>query len=161
MGLHQKKYLQEKYDLDNKTYWSLTWRYHKTRSRVREKNKPSYYGVPTGITLEEICFLWNRDKAYLLDKPTIDRIIPKKGYVFDNCRFIEAFDNYSRADRTNSIKRLSKPVQKFSISGELLSTFQSAHEAARQTGCKRVKISEVCGGVRKKTGGYIWKFKEG
>jgi len=37
--------------------------------------------------------LWFRDRAYLLKKPSIDRIEEKKGYIKSNCRFIEFLDN--------------------------------------------------------------------
>ena len=52
-----------------------------------------------------------------------------------------------------------KPVAKISItSGEVLMTYPSASEAARQCGLRESKISLVCNCKRHTTGGYKWKY---
>lgn len=54
---------------------------------------------------------------------------------------------------------LSKPVDMFSKSGELLRTFPSFKEAERQTGISRRNIHSCCIGGRCKTaGGFVWKY---
>ncbi len=64
------------------------------KNRCGNKNQPYYKkGIKNFLNKEDIKFLWFRDKAYLLDKPSIDRINPDGHYIFENCRFIEFRDN--------------------------------------------------------------------
>lgn len=51
------------------------------------------------LTIAQIKELWFRDNAGELKKPSIDRIDPTKGYVKENCRFIELSENQSRANK--------------------------------------------------------------
>lgn len=46
---------------------------------------------------EEIKYLWNRDKAWLLRIPSIDRIDNNKNYYVGNCHFIEKGANSWKA----------------------------------------------------------------
>ena len=55
-----------------------------------EKNIKNY------LTKENLEYLWFRDKAYLMDKPSIDRIDGRKDYTLKNCRYIEYIDNLKR-----------------------------------------------------------------
>lgn len=55
-------------------------------------------------------------------------------------------------------KKKSKKVEQYTINNEYIQTFDSLTEARLKTGAK--KISEVCSGKRKSSGGYIWKYKE-
>lgn len=52
-----------------------------------------------------------------------------------------------------------KPVEMYSISGELLRTFSSATEASRQLKIGQAQISSCCRGKRKTAGGYRWGFQ--
>lgn len=47
--------------------------------------------------------LWFRDNAFNLKSPSIDRIDPSKGYVENNCRFIERSEN-------SRLGKLGKPT---------------------------------------------------
>ncbi len=51
-----------------------------------------------------------------------------------------------------------KPVTQIAISGEMIRTFPSIHEAARQVGCMAAHITSVCQGKRKSIGGYRWSY---
>ena len=54
----------------------------------------SYFGkVKFLMTLEDFKTLWFKDKAYLMMRPSIDRIDSKGDYILDNCRFIELTEN--------------------------------------------------------------------
>lgn len=48
-----------------------------------------FKGIKRIITAKEIKELWFRDKAYLMKKPSLDRINANDHYRFNNCRFIE------------------------------------------------------------------------
>ena len=83
----------------NKLPWYVA--YECARSRCRYKKHPSYkYYGKKGIRLlmKPIDFkkLWDRDKAELLEKPTIDRIDTHGNYTLENCQFIEKADNASK-----------------------------------------------------------------
>lgn len=53
-------------------------------------------GIECLLTLEEIKFLWFRDHAYNLERPSLDRIDSDGNYTVDNCRFIELTENVRR-----------------------------------------------------------------
>ena len=65
-----------------------------------------YYGgrgIQCLITWRDIRDLWKRDDADHMKKPTIDRIDNDSSYIFDNCRYIEAFENTRRGNSVTSI----------------------------------------------------------
>lgn len=66
-----------------------------------------------------------------------------------------------RASKTlTNRKDLSKTVQQFTKSGELVNEWASTHEAERLGGFKHGDISKCCNGKLKTHGGYIWRYKE-
>lgn len=69
-------------------------------------------GIKCLITIEEIKSIWFRDKAYLLKKASIDRINPDGDYIYSNCRFIENFENNSRAHKGKTHLVLNFPKMK-------------------------------------------------
>ena len=70
-------------------------------------NRPSdkkykWYGgkrIKNFLTLEDIKYLWNRDKAYLLKQPSIDRKNNSENYTLENCQFIEMAVNRIKRDK--------------------------------------------------------------
>ena len=50
-------------------------------------------GVKNLLTVKDLKFLWKRDHADKLKRPSIDRIDPMKGYTIENCRYIEFKQN--------------------------------------------------------------------
>ena len=53
-----------------------------------------------------------------------------------------------------------KAVLQFDKDGNFIKEYQSQGDAARENGLKQNKISEVCSGNRKSTGGFVWKYKD-
>ena len=73
-----------------KTYCSV-W------SRIHNKNS-SYFKreLCFKMSLSDFKELWFRDKAFLMKRPSIDRINGYLGYIKNNCRYIELKDNLLR-----------------------------------------------------------------
>ena len=68
------------------------------RQRCGDPNdrKYKYYGgrgVKIKLTKGELIAIWERDKGWELEKPSIDRIDSAKDYEFSNCQFIEMAEN--------------------------------------------------------------------
>lgn len=69
----------------------------KQRCRAPEGSKwwPFYgaKGLEHTLTVAQAEILWNRDNAAVMQKPSLDRIDPSKGYTLENCRFREWMEN--------------------------------------------------------------------
>lgn len=46
-------------------------------------------GVTCTLTCDDAEYLWKRDRAADMIRPSLDRIDPTKGYSVENCRFLE------------------------------------------------------------------------
>lgn len=53
-------------------------------------------GIGCYLTLDQVKTIWFQDKAYLLSRPSIDRIDTKRDYTFGNVQFIELSDNLNK-----------------------------------------------------------------
>ncbi len=68
--------------------------------------------------------------------------------------------NLSLEQREKISKRVSKKVEQFDKQGNYIKTWDSITEASQGNNSMRKKISFVCKGTRKTTGGFIWKYEE-
>ena len=71
------------------------------KRRCDDVNHQSYKycggrGIKFRLTIEDVIFIWKRDNAHLMDRPSIDRIDADKDYVLDNVRFLEFLENSMR-----------------------------------------------------------------
>ncbi len=57
-------------------------------------------GIKHEMTIPELKSIWFRDKAYQMDRPTIDRIDPRSHYTKDNVQFLEFKDNVSKSNKS-------------------------------------------------------------
>jgi len=80
--------------------WLLNLKGAKARCTNHKHQSYKYYGakgIRVKLTVKEVKKLWFRDKAYLMEHPSIDREDSNKNYTFDNCRFMELSDNVKRS----------------------------------------------------------------
>ncbi|KKN70025.1 hypothetical protein LCGC14_0434720 [marine sediment metagenome] len=84
-----------------RTYWKKKrkkepWYAYWDSSKRRCIDKSSKYfkkGIKHYLTVDQARKLWERDKAFLLKRPSIHRINNKGDYTFENCAFIELSEN--------------------------------------------------------------------
>ena len=82
---------------------------YNARTRCNNPNNSDYknYGgreIQCFLTNEDIKFLWFRDEAWKLNKPSIDREDNNWHYELSNCRFIEHIDNIKKSNLDRRFK---------------------------------------------------------
>lgn len=144
-----------------KTYKPWIICYCKIQQRCHNPKDTSYknYGKK-GIknlftSSEEIKFLWFRDKAYLMQRPSIDRINNDGNYELSNCRFIELKENIGKRNKLFC----SKPILQFDKQGNFIQEWISIAKAENILKINKANIHKVLNGQRKTTGGFKWKYK--
>lgn len=127
------------------------------KARCRNIKNPSYRfygakGIKSNITKEQLIELWERDKGFLLNNPSIDRIDPKGNYEVLNCRFIENKKNSSRAAKRKHQMSMRKNFIRFSDS-EMYAIKQLAYSI--QTTRQRALMMLIEKHMREKEQEYI------
>jgi hypothetical protein len=145
-----------------KTYYYILAR-TKHISTLKNKNKEKmiriYGNVKMLITKDELKHLWFRDKAYLLQCPSIDRIERYGDYEFTNCRYIEMIDNSSRFKEEQMV-----PVSQYTRDGSFVSNFRSMYDAVKSLGLPKSRVSGISRAVSgniKTYRGYKWIKQQG
>lgn len=61
----------------------------KVGSESKHRKNKAYCFINNYLTGKDIKFLWFRDKAYLMKRPSIHKKNNKNHYTLDNCKFLE------------------------------------------------------------------------
>ncbi len=76
------------------------------RYRCNHRERYAGRGIRCQINFADIHFLWQRDGAGKMARPSIDRIDNDSSYTRDNCRFIELYENIRRGVQVRVSKHL-------------------------------------------------------
>ena len=95
-----------------KYYMKNPWAISFERARQRCQKGYPYHkkGRKFLMSMADFKYLWFRDKAYRMKKPSIDRKDNKGHYTLKNCRYIEFAKNVSR-EHKGKIFRHSKETK--------------------------------------------------
>lgn len=138
-----------------KTIWNYIW--YNINQRCNNPKNDMYYryggrGIKCLITKEELKFLWFRDKAYNMNKPSIDRKDNDEHYELSNCQFIEMSENISKSK--------SKPILQFTKDGKFIKEWRNISEAEiYYCNSSKGQFGLSTKNKRKTAYGFIWKYK--
>lgn len=114
------------------------------RQRVENKNgnNPSYENIPLLFTKEEIVqWVYDNPPPTNLEEPSIDRIIPEKGYSLDNIRWIEKRINSSGVQRDIPLDKKRCPLCRQILDLDAFGIHNGRWNLRhRQSRCKKCKI---------------------
>lgn len=143
----------KKYRKDIKPWFTS---FDKAKQRCNNPNNTAYKyyggrGIKFLMVLGDFENLWFRDKAYEMDRPSIDRIDSNGNYEINNCQFIELSEN-SAKDSTKSIIQYTKE-------NKFIRNWDSIKDASSSLKIDRSSISRCCYGEAKTAGGFKWQYK--
>jgi len=79
--------------------------------RCRNRERYAGRGIRNFLTFADLLFLWQRDNAESMQRPSIDRRDNDGDYTVENCRFLELFENISLGTQVREAKRFGVTVE--------------------------------------------------
>lgn len=153
----------------------ITSIYRKQRetSRKRGMPPPSYSKkdfeswVKNHPSFDKLFKNWVSRGFETLVKPSVDRLDCTKGYTLSNIRLVtweenmKAFHRDMRKGIKSPLSNSPRAVTQFSLSGVKIRDYISLSEAAEVNNISVTSISDCCRGVRGKSCGFKWEYKDG
>ncbi len=102
-------------------------------------------GIENSLSLEDIKFLWFRDKAHDLNVASIHRKNNNKNYTISNCQYIEKQHNTELA--------LCKPILQYNSDGKLIKEWVSIKKTSKILKIPYIPII-IC-----LNNEFIWRYK--
>jgi len=103
-------------------------------------------GIKFFLNVNDMEWLWGRDEAWLMNKPSIDRIDTNGDYTKKNCRFIEFSENVRRRNTKIGYKKAREIIRIHSL-GE-----RTRYELSKEY---EVTYKQICRVIR----GEVWGDK--
>lgn len=154
-SMYSNKYLSNKKGKEGRIYWGLS------KDGKHYRNQAARW---IAMTYPELV------QNEYFEGAEIDHIIPLSiggSNHPSNLRWVTTKENRNNplTRRHNKEKQHAKPVIQYTLKGEWVKEYPSAHEAERQTGIDKGSIGRCCKGLYKSSGTltgpkYIWKYKE-
>lgn len=88
----------------------------------------------------------------------ISQVCNKKQFLAGGYQWRFADENIDSCNTVVIHENAPKTIGKYDLQGNLIETYESLMDAARNNNLNFRNISLVCNGKRKSCGGYIWKF---
>jgi hypothetical protein len=131
--------------------------YNRAKQRCENPNCKDYpwygeKGIRFLLTKEECNYIWDRDKAYNMKKPSIDRKDSHKNYDLSNCQFIEKPENSAKDKR--------KTVLQYDLVGKFIKEWESLKQAEDILHIDARSIGSCARGEYSHAGHFLWQYKE-
>jgi len=131
--------------------------FYGAKARCENKMLPFYKhyggrGIKFLFSKVDFKSLWLRDKAWLLKRPSIDRINNDGDYEMGNCRFVELSENVKK-------EHINHPKKSKIVVNSLGQSFPSLAEAGRVVGILHTSIANCLKGRTKTAGGLKWQYQ--
>ena len=120
-----------------------------TNQKIYSYQRYGGRGIRSSLTYSELSYLYDRDNASKLSRPSIDRVDNDGNYSLENCRFIEFSENCGK-DKKKSILQIDKNGKVVNLWNQIID--------ARKDGFHHSCIIRCCNGERKTHGGFHWKY---